>query len=105
MEFYFKQIYVIEGVRPICIHITVDYRIENDLQQYLWPVSILAHGKLSGCNNKTEQHFQPMNDISYFITIGALTGIFCTASCILRILNVLAFLTLGKVQNVAIHIL
>ena len=105
MEFYFEQIYVIEGFLPFCFHVTVDYRIENDLQQYLWPVSIIAHGRLSGCNNETVQHFQPMNDITYFITIGVLTGIFCTVSCILRILNVLEFFNLGKVQMyLAIHI-
>lgn len=97
MQFYFKQIYVIEGFRPICVHITADYRIENDYQQYLWPVRIIAQGRLSSCDNKTEQHFQPMNDIPYFVTIGGLTGLFCTASCVLHFLKLLEYFKLGKV--------
>ena len=97
MKFFFQHIYVIEGFQPICIHITTDYSIENDFQQYLWPVRVTAHGRLSNCYNETEQHFQPMNNIPYFITIGILTGLFCTTSCILHFLKVLEFFKLGKV--------
>lgn len=100
MKFFFQQVYVIEGFRPICMHITTDYNIENDLQQYLWPVRILALGRLSSCNNETEQHFQPLNDIPYFITIGILTGIFCTTSCVLHLLEALGFFKLAKVSIV-----
>lgn len=97
MEFYFQHVYVVEGLEPICIHITVDYNIENDYQQYLWPARIIAQGRLSSCNNDTGQHFQPMNDIPYFITIGALTALFCTTSCIFHFIRILSFFKLGKV--------
>ena len=97
MQFYFQHVYMIEGFEPICIHITVDYNIENDYQQYLWPVRIIAQGRLSSCNG-TEQHFQPMNDIPYLITIGALTGLFCTLSCIFHFVRILSFFKLGKVR-------
>ena len=91
---------MIEGCEPICIHITADYSIENDYQRYLWPVKIIAQGRLSSCDNDTEQHFQPMNDIPYFITIGALTGLFCITSCIFHFIRILLFFKLGKVSLV-----
>ena len=98
MLFYFQHVYVINGIRPTCIYITADYKIENDFQQYLWPVRIIAQGRLSSCDNDTEQHFQPTIDIPYFVTIGALTGLFSTTSFVFQFIRLMMFFKLGKVS-------
>ena len=105
MQFYFEHIYVIEGLQPICIHVTAEYCIENDHQQYLWPVRIIAKGRLSNCDNETEeQHFMPMNDLAYFLTIGILTGLFCAASCAFHFVRLMTFFKLGKVASYASYL-
>lgn len=102
MQFYFEQIYVIEGIQPWCTDINVDYSIENDLQQYLWPLRIIVKAKLSSCDNMTEQHFIPLNydHLTYFITIAVLTGVFCATSCIFHFIRLLAFFKLAKVSPI-----
>ena len=45
IQFHFKQVYLVEGYKPICIQIeiTVYYNsIKNDFSHYLWPLGITA---------------------------------------------------------------
>ena len=107
MDFKFKQIYLIEDFKPICIQIDAHYTIENDIQHYLWPVTILAKGELTSCSeDSVEKDFLPINNLGFFITVGAITVTVCVFGCLFHFVRLLTFLKIGKVssQNSCVYI-
>ena len=98
MNFKFKQIYLIEGFKPVCIRIDVQYKIENDVQHYLWPVTIIAKGELTGCLDDSEKDFLPISNLKYFIITGAITVVVCVIGCLFHCFRLVAFIKMGKVS-------
>ena len=98
MEFKFKQIYLLEGFKPVCLQIATYYAIQNDAQRYLWPVVILAKGELTNCDKESEENFLPFNNLGFFITAGVATFIVCLIGCLFHFIRLLAFLKVGMVS-------
>ena len=99
MNFKFKQIYLIEGFKPVCIQIDVDYTIQNDFQYYLWPVMILAKGELTSCSEDSEEKdFLPIKNLGFFITTGAVTVTVCVIGCFFHLFRLMTFFKIGKVS-------
>lgn len=106
MEFQLKQLYLIEGLKPICIQVDVQYNVENGDQDYLWPVKILAKGRLTTCNKRLSKiKYLPIRHYHFFVSTGVLNVIVCAFGIILHCFKLLAFIVVGKVSNVHIYIL
>lgn len=98
MTFKFKQVYLIEGFKPVCINIDAYYTIENNFQRYLWPVKVLAKGQLTSCLEDSEEDFLPINNLAYFIITGGVTIVVCLLGCLFHFVRLMTFLKIGKVS-------
>lgn len=98
MNLEFKQVYLIEGFKPLCINIDAHYTIENDVQHYLWPVRILAKGEMTSCLEDSEaEDFLPINNLAFFITTGVITIVVCVIGCLFHFVRLMTFFRIGKV--------
>ena len=100
MEFQLKQLYLIEGYRPICIYIDASYSVENGDQEYLWPVRILVKGRLAMCNETFGKiNYLPIRNLHKLIIIGTLNGVTCVFGFVLHCFKLLTFISIGKVHK------
>ena len=100
MEFQLKQLYLIEGYRPICINIDASYSVENGDQEYLWPVRILIKGRLTMYNDTFGKiNYLPIRNLHKLIIIGTLNGVTCVFGLVLHCFKLLTFISIGKVHK------
>ena len=93
-----KQLYLIEGYKPICIHIDASYTVENNDQEYLWPVRIIVKGRLATCSETLGKiNYLPIKNLHVLIIIGTLNGLTCIFGFILHCFKLLTFISIGKV--------
>ena len=98
MEFQLKQLYLIEGYKPTCIHVYAYYSVENRDQDYLWPVRIVVKGKLTMCNETHGKiHYLPIRHFRFHLLTGVLNGLVCAFGFILHCFKLLSFILVGKV--------
>jgi len=93
-------VYLVEGYKPICIRVIVHYSIENNVQYYLWPVRIIAKGRLISCNelSNDKQFLLPVRNIVPRASIGILTVLSCFIGCVFHFIRVFTFIITGKVR-------
>ena len=100
MEFQLKQLYLIEGYKPICINIDASYSVENGDQEYLWPVRIFVKGRLTTCDETLGKiNYLPIRNLHKLVIIGALNGVTCVFGFILHCFKLLTFISIGKVHK------
>lgn len=105
MNLEFKQVYLIEGFKPLCINIDAHYTIENDVQHYLWPVRILAKGEVTSCLEDSEaEDFLPINNLAFFITTGVVTIVVCVIGCLFHFVRLMTFFRVGKVCSNGLYV-
>jgi len=99
MDFKFEETYLVEGHKPFCIQIEARYYMENDHQQYLWPVKIFVKGSLTGCgsDSDSEKYFLPVTNIGFFVTTAVITVGVCLVGFVFHSIRLLTFLKVGKV--------
>ena len=97
MRFQFTHLYLIEGFKPVCLQVTTHYSLENHLQDYLWPVRVIAKARLTSCDEPFKISFLPIQHLGIFISIGALNILVCASGCIFHFIRLLKFYTVGKV--------
>lgn len=99
MEFPLKQLYLIEGFKPICIQVDAQYTVENDDQDYLWPVRILVKGRLTMCDKELgEINYFPIQHYYFFLSSSILSVLVCIFGFTLHFFKSLAFISVGKVH-------
>ncbi|XP_065887997.1 uncharacterized protein [Dysidea avara] len=97
MQFHFKQVYLVEGYKPICIQLTVHYSIENDFHHHLWPLRIITKGKLIHCDGIfNSMHFLPIKNIAYLACAGVLTILVCFTGCVFHFVRIKTYIMTGK---------
>ena len=106
MEFQLKQLYLIEGYKPICINIDASYSVENGDQEYLWPVRIFIKGRLTTCDETLGKiNYLPIRNLHKLVIIGALNGVTCVFGFILHCFKLLTFISIGKVHKMCYNTL
>ena len=103
MEFPLKQLYFVEGFKPICIQVDAHYTVENSDQNYLWPVRILVKGKLTMCDEAlSEINYLPIRHFNFFLSTAILNVLVCVFGFMLHFFKSLAFILVGKVYMITI---
>jgi len=103
MQFQFKQVYLVEGHNPLCAQLTVHYSIENDFQNYLWPIRIAVKGRLINCSGSSsnKNYFLLVNkNIPLVALVGVLTIPSCFVGCVFHFVRVVMFIATGKVRAI-----
>ena len=99
IQLQFNQVYLVEGYKPICMRLIVHYSIENDVQYYLWPIRIIAKGKLINCSEPSDgkQFFLPVRNIALSASLGIVMVVSCFIGCAFHSVRLFSFITTGKV--------
>lgn len=98
MRFQFTHLYLIEGFKPTCLQVTTLYHLENDLQDYLWPLRVIAKARLTLCSEPFKKaNFLPIRHMGIFLSIGILNMLVCTSGCVFHFVRLLKFYAVGKV--------
>ena len=101
MWFQFTHLYLIEGFKPTCLQVTTFYNLENNLQDYLWPLRVIAKARLTVCSEPFKKtNFLPIRHMGIFISIGILNMLVCTSGCVFHFVRLLKFYVIGKVYAV-----
>ena len=100
MQLQFTQLNLIEGFKPRCLQVTVHYNLENDLQQYLWPVRVVAKARSTSCNEPLKDAtFYPIKNSGFLISTEALNMLVCVSGCVFHFIRLLTYCAVGKVCN------
>ena len=98
MRFQFTHLYLIEGFKPMCLQVTTFYDLENNLQDYLWPLTVIAKARLTSCSEPFRKtNFLPIRHQGIFVSIGILNTLVCSSGCVFHFVRLLKFYAVGKV--------